>query len=148
MIRLATVEDMPALLRMSEEFLKEAPYTVPYDEESCIETITDLINKPEDQGILLVSEVDGKVVGMFGGLLVPIYYNKNYKQSYEWWWWMDKEYRHLEEGKNLFINYEDWAQFYGAHHGSACTMSSNKGLVSWFEARGYTNREFFCVKEF
>lgn len=147
MIRKATIEDMGALLRMSEEFIKEAPYTVPYDEDTCIETISNILKADEKDVVLLVGIVDEEVVGMFAGLLVPVYYNKNFKQSSEWFWWVDVDHRNSSIGRELFEAYEDWAKFYGAHQINCCTMSSNKSLVSWFEKKGYTNKEFFCSKE-
>jgi len=147
MIRKAVMEDMDALLRMSEEFIKEAPYTVPYDEETCRENFTNVINAQEKDVVLLVGIVDNEVVGMFSGIHAPLYYNKNYSQASEWFWWVDVEHRNTTIGKELFEDYEDWAKFYGAHQINCCTMSSNKSLVGWFEKKGYTNKEFFCSKE-
>ncbi len=147
-VRKATLEDMDDMLVMAEEFVEANPYTVPYDEDSCRELMANVIeNIPEENAILFVGEEEGKVVGMFCGLRAPIFWNKNYYQSAEYWWWVTPKYRNAKVGKALFRAYEDWADHYGVHQKTACTMRNNKDLISWFEKEGYTNYEFYCAKE-
>ena len=147
MIRKATINDMPDVLRMGQEFYKEAPYSIPFDVDSLRETVIEFIEADEADAILLVSEVDGKTVGMLAGVLTPLYYNKSYKQAQEYWWWVDKDFRGSKEGVSLFEAYESWATFYGACQMSVCTMTSNVSLCKFFESRGYSQKDFCFTKE-
>ena len=147
MIRKATVRDMPDLLRMGELFINEAPYSVPYDEETCLTEYSKVLLDDGSNKWLAVAEEDGQVVGMIAGLRVPFFYNKNHYQAMEWFWWVDKEYRKIGIGDQLKVAYEDWAMSLNVVHMSVSTMSTNKTLIDKYIKDGYTLSEFSFIKE-
>lgn len=65
--RLATVDDLPMLLKMGEVFCKESGWGWTYSEENAIRTFYTAIIHPEMD--ILLTENDGKI---YGGCIVAI----------------------------------------------------------------------------
>ena len=70
-IRKATLEDMPQLLAMGEQFAQYAPYDVKYSAASTEQFLIGLWNMG---GVTLVSEVDGRIAGAICGAISPVWY--------------------------------------------------------------------------
>lgn len=88
MIRPAVPADVPEIARLGELFHDEAGWgdIVPYSVEDTVKTLSFLIES--DDGILLVAERDGEIIGMTGGLAHPVYFNHVHKSGQELFWWM------------------------------------------------------------
>lgn len=99
MIRAATSEDFPSLVRIGHDFYEFNPYKeyVELDEESLVATLEVLL----ESHILLVMEEDEKVVGAAGAYVAPLYWNLNYVNALEVFWWIDPEYRTKGSGLAL-----------------------------------------------
>lgn len=88
MIRYATADDIPVIAALGKEFHAEAGWAdiCDYSEADCAETLARMID--DENGILLVAERDGAIVGMCGGVAFPLYFNASHKSGQELFWWM------------------------------------------------------------
>lgn len=88
MIRDAIPADVPRIADLGGEFHREAGWgdVVPYSQEDTQKTLDFLIE--DDNGILLVAERDGEIIGMTGGLAHPVYFNLSHKSGQELFWWV------------------------------------------------------------
>ena len=91
MIRLATPDDGPALMRMGEAFFQESGYAeqFPFDRPSFAHTYTTL----GMAGLLLVVEQDGAVVGMAAADVAPSICNHSVLFARECFWYVEPRYR-------------------------------------------------------
>lgn len=112
MIREATKEDIPILLHMGEQFFNASDFgrLTDYDRDSTRQTFVDLISN----GILLVGEIEGSVIGMVGAVLYPLYFNIRHLTGQEMFWWVDPDYRKTGIGKQLLVELEKKAYSMGA----------------------------------
>ena len=83
MIRLATPEDIPAIAEMGERFHGEAGWQdiAAYSVSDCSQSLGQMIEG--DIGIVLVAEDEGRIVGIAGGLIFPLYFNHAHKSGQE-----------------------------------------------------------------
>lgn len=113
MIRPATHDDIAAVTALGKKFHTEGGLArlAPYDPESIKGLLAGLIDGPD--GILIVAEVDGEVVGMAGGLCFPAYFNGAHRIGQELFWWVAPEHRG-GVGKAMLTALEDAARDAGA----------------------------------
>lgn len=101
MIRRATVDDMPEIIRLGREFLAYSPHRwIPLDEEAFAQAMGGMI---EGQGAVFLSDD-----GFIGGVLTPCYFNPAYSFAAELFWFARKE------GQALRQAFEAWAREMGA----------------------------------
>jgi GNAT superfamily N-acetyltransferase len=138
MIRPADERDIPALLRMGHYFFDEAGWgdVASYDPASMAETMRGLIARPD--GIFLVAEIDGQLVGMAAALLHPHYFNSSILTGVELFWWVSHEHR-KGVGAELLEALEGGARAAGA---ISFTMISVVGLRSDALDRVYRRRGY------
>lgn len=102
MIRAATEEDIPDLLRMGREFYAQSgawPDLAAFDAASVTATLRHLIVSPD--GILLAAEQGGSVVGMAGALLYPLWLNTVHRTGQELFWFVAPQHRRGLGGRLL-----------------------------------------------
>ena len=107
MIRNATLDDMPGLLRMAVAFGAVAGLPAPLCPESMRETFTGLI--AGDMGVLLVND---EVTAAAGAVVTPAYYNTDHMTGQELFWWVDGGARGV--GLRLFASLEEEVRRLGA----------------------------------
>ena len=74
MIRLATLDDIPALIALGAVMHQESRYRVlPYDEEKVRGLLSRMIE--HEDGLLLVAEKSGEIVGGFAGLIAEHWFS-------------------------------------------------------------------------
>lgn len=140
MIRRATRDDRPALLRMGRSFAAIGT-AIPFDDDSYMATVMHLI--AGEDAILLVLERDGQVVGMIGGLCYPCWYNHGHITAQELFWWVDEGYRGSGGSVRLLEAFEEWAISQGASEivmGARSHMSAER-LGRFYARRGYVELE-------
>lgn len=137
MIRLATIEDMPQLLRMGEAFFNSSGYDdfTSFNKSDAESTLNNLI-----QGESLLT--DGKNA-MLGYVVFPMFLNASTMVAQELFWWVDESARSSKLGIQILKAAEDLARFQGA---TAMMMLSIKELdgekVNKLYSRlGYRERE-------
>lgn len=112
MIRLATSDDIARIVKMGECFHAEAGWAdiSEFDVESCTATITNMIE--QDAGIVVVVENEGRLVGMAGGVISPIYFNYAHQTGQELFFWLEPSSR-SGDGRSLLKALEDEARAKG-----------------------------------
>ena len=90
MIRLATKEDIPRLVEMGQRFRAHSTYSQYLADNP--EQMAKLGQQLIDVDGLLISERDGKIIGMMGFILHN-HFLSGEKVAGEVFWWMEPEYR-------------------------------------------------------
>ena len=91
MIRDAKPADVGRILELGERFFNEAgwPRVATWDAMSVVDTLERLAT----EGVLLVAEDGGRVVGIAGAPVGPAYFNSAVLMSQELFWYVDKDVR-------------------------------------------------------
>lgn len=96
MIRPAKQEDLRRIIEMAERFYPFTSYNnkskIPFD----VDTTAMLTSTMIDNHVVLVAEVEEKVVGVIGLVLMPFMFNPEYIHAGEILWWVEPE--HICEG--------------------------------------------------
>jgi L-amino acid N-acyltransferase YncA len=91
MIRKATMDDLRAVVEMSEKFYPTTDYShrVPFDPGSVGALVSGII----EHSVMLIAEDEdtGKIVGFAALAVVPFIFNVNYNAAHEIAWWVDPE---------------------------------------------------------
>lgn len=143
MIRLATLKDIPALLRLGKKFHESAELSnlLDYDTESVSASISNMIEG--DAGAVIVSTDGSKITGMIGLISFPSYMNFSTKLAQELFWWVEPEYRKTGVGVDLIKAAETWAELMEVSHIIMMSLeSSNPEQVNnLYTKLGYTKKE-------
>lgn len=147
MIRDATLDDIPQITKLGELFHSEAGCAdiFEYNHQDTAKTLESLITG--ENGILLVAEVGGEVVGMCGGLAYPLYCNFAHKTGQELFWWMRPDLRD-GTGRLLFDALEDRARALGCASWSMIALDTVNPDVTGriYRRRGYRASEHIYMK--
>jgi GNAT superfamily N-acetyltransferase len=109
MIRAATSQDVPRLVEMGRRFRSETGYAKVLAENPG--KMTELATQLAERGGLLVSERQGKIVGMIGFYVYP-HFLSGEQAGGEVFWWVEPEHR--GEGIKLLKEAERLARTRGA----------------------------------
>lgn len=137
MIRLATLEDMPALLRMGKSFFDASGYggltTFDHDDTS------DLLSRLIDAETLVT---DGKGA-MLGFVVFPMFMNSSTVVAQELFWWVDKAFRKTGVGVEILKHAEDLARMKGAKSMMMLSLKELDGerVNKLYQRMGYQERE-------
>lgn len=145
-IREAHPMDFSKVLPMAKAFYESTVMaeTMPFDLESILEHYINML----ENGVVLVAEVDGELVGMVGSLFHQFPLNRQYKVSSEQMWWVDPDYRGLAIAKDLVMALEATAKAQGCSKNLMSLLSTSPPLVAnWYEQAGYAKVEAAYSKE-
>lgn len=145
LVRSACEEDMDDILRMSKSFYDTTHHArnIPLDEESVVRLVEMLL----DGGILLVAEVDHKVVGMIAGYVHPYMFNNNVMQLGEIVWYVDPEHRATRAGLLLLEELEAEARRAGVDYMVMMNFVDGPEVVNRaYTAAGYNMTEYAWTK--
>lgn len=146
LVRHATDSDMLAIIAMAERFYAETHYAaiVPLAPESAAGLAIVLM----DQGVLLLAEREGAVVGMVGLFLEPFTFNISVQVATELVWWVEPEARETGAGVALLEAIEPACRRRGAHLIRMMTLhSSPPHAAALYKRRGYVPTEHAFTKE-
>lgn len=147
MIRNAVAADVPRIAELGELFHAEAGWgdICEYSVADTEKTLLHLVN--DDNGILLVAESEGEIVGMAGGLAHPVYFNHAHKSGQELFWWMKPGLRD-GTGRLLLEAMEDRAREIGCTSWSMIALDKvNPELTGRiYRRRGYRASEHSYIK--
>jgi GNAT superfamily N-acetyltransferase len=93
-----------------------------------------------ESGCLLVGEIDGKVLGVIGGVMFPHWLDAKHIVAQEFFWWCDPEARGTGLGLKLLDAFESFAQANGARTvimASTSVLAPEK-LAKLYQRRGYS----------
>ena len=137
MIRLATVDDIPEMLRMGESFFNASGYgdITTFDRQDT----TELFKKLIDDGLLLT---DGQS-SMLGFVVFPMFMNNQTIVAQELFWWVDESARKTGVGVEILKNAEELAKEYGATVMMMLSIDELDGdrVNKLYKRLGYKQRE-------
>ena len=143
MIRLATVDDITELLRMSESFFNASGYgkVTTFNREDSKSVLLSLI---EQETIL----TDG-LGGMIGFLVFPMFMNTSYMLSQELFWWVDPGKRKSSFGIGLLKAAEKQSKLKGANSMIMLSINDLDGskVNGIYERLGYKRQEQSYMRE-
>lgn len=95
-IRPATAADLPDIVLMGAQFYATTSYAAyaDYDPDSATAMGFFLL----DNGVLLVAEIDDKLIGMVGLVVGSFPFNRDIKTAHEVMWWVNENARHSGAG--------------------------------------------------
>lgn len=147
MIRRAGPEDIPALGAIGALFHEEAGLSdiAPYVRADCEKSICHMIESPD--GICLVAEEGGEVIGVAGGLVHPLYFNHAHRSGMELFWWVRPDRRN-GVGRLLFDALENEARALGCESWAMIALDKvNPELTGRiYKRRGYRASEHSWIK--
>lgn len=146
MIRKATENDLLRIVEMSAQFYPQTPYAyiTPFNPEAVSVLALSLI----ESGIMLVAEVDGKVVGMVGLALAPFIFHPEIVGAYEVIWWVDPDAQGYGVGQELLAAIEPAAKDRGASFvHMVCMANSPPQAPALYFKLGYSHTEMCFTKE-
>lgn len=132
------------MISVGESFHHESPYaSIPYDPISMAECMSEMI----DQGMMIVADIDKKIVGGLGGAIAPVFLNKNYMIAGERFWWVLPEYRG-SAGIRLLTAFEQAAKAVGCSHILMISLSGiyQEKVDKLYERAGYYPVEHVFMK--
>jgi hypothetical protein len=137
MIRIAEINDLPNLLRMSESFFNVSGYAelTTFNVADSEELLIRLI----DLGTILT---DGKNA-MLGFVIFPLFMNKQTIMSQELFWWVDKEIRGTTAGIKLLKMAEKISKESGATVMNMLSIEDLNGekVNKMYSKLGYKRKE-------
>lgn len=112
-IRPATYQEFDEMAEKGREFHQASAYRdIPYDVDSMINTFEQML----EQGLLLVAEADGRIIGGVGGVKFGMFFNVGTLVGCERFWWLDPNYRNSRAGLALLKGIEAAAKAAGCLH--------------------------------
>jgi len=137
MIRLATIEDMPEILRMGENFFNASGYgeLTTFNKDDTRNLVERLI----ETGTLLT---DGKST-ILGFIVFPIFMNVSYLMAQELFWWVDEDARNTGVGIKILRAAEALAKEKGANLMIMLSLNDLNGekVNKLYEKLGYKPKE-------
>lgn len=111
MLKLATKEDIPAIMRMAYAFAEASPYRhMTIDGDKVTKLINHMVETGGTKNILVLAMEGDTAVGLIGALVVEPPFHVG-RIANELMWWVDEEYRKSHHSKDLIEAYEYWAKY-------------------------------------
>lgn len=128
-VRVATSEDVSAIVDMGREFHAYSPWR---DVEFDADAVSVFVERLIDGGVIFISET-----GMIGGVINPLYFNPAHSVAAELFWWAKSG------GRELMARFEEWAVEQGASgiQFSALGDSQSDRMDRLFIRAGYSKVE-------
>jgi len=146
MIRLATHDDIPALIECGRRFHAEAGVSVPFDADTLRETLAGMIGRHTDS-LALVAEHDGKVCGCMAVVKFAHYFAAA-SSALELYWYMAPERRGSGDAVRMLRLAEDWARTVGCATLVMVALSmAGSPAANLYGRTGYRPMETHFVKE-
>lgn len=139
-VRHATPDDVVSLVEMGKAFFEESPFAsiASWDAGSFQTTVLSLMSGSVAGG-LLVADCGGKLVGMAGYVIFPLYFNMSIFVGQEVFWWCHADHRNgiggdlmnemetdaIKAGASLFIQ----ANLAGKRDGAFSRLYRKRGYA-------------------
>lgn len=120
-VRLGNNDDIPACVAMGEHFHAQTAYTdVAYDNDSAAHMLAMSV----EQGLLVVAEHDGALVGFCFGLSCGLPFNAAVKTGTELAWWIEPAHRKGRVALQMLALIEDAARAAGCKYWSMAALEA------------------------
>lgn len=110
-VTIAKLSDIPSVVDLSEQLYKETQYTLyNFNRDKVTTLVRNCISGNPKEGIILLSTLEGKTVGVLGALSVEPTFSVD-RLATEWIWWVDKNLPDYKKRLlELYNGYEYWAR--------------------------------------
>lgn len=146
-IRIATHDDATAIAALGVQFHDEAGWSdiAAYVESDCAKFIHMMLEAAG--AVLFVADHDGKILGMAGGVVVPLYFNSGHLHGQEIFFWVHPDHRGAI-GSKLFDALEQGASDLGAKSFQMVALDKVQPELTGrlYRRRGYRAAEHNWVK--
>ena len=143
MIKIATLEDLPGLLKVLKNFFDASPFDslTEFDYAIAAETAKKIIEGPKESGVILLYLKENTVKGVIAGLCHQMFFSRD-RVATELCWWVDEDAR-SKESLDLIEAYEFWAEKVGCTITTMANLTGETGerLDKYYKRRGYTPLE-------
>lgn len=147
MIRPATLDDIPEIARLGEQFHAQAQWgdIFPYSVEDCAASLTGFM--ASDAFICLVADVGG-IVGMVAGVVSPVYFNRAHISGEELFWWVHPTKASQGIGLRLLDALEAAGKAKGCQSWQMKSIARLEGerMGKLYQRRGYRASELSFIK--
>lgn len=137
MIRTATHDDIPRILELGHLLHTTSAYAaLPFDERKVETLIGGLI---DGQGVVFVSDYDGKITGGLAGGLTE-YWFCDERVAFDYSFFIHPEYRGGMTAVRLMVAFFEWSRLRGAKevHMGITTGINTEAVSSLYEKMGMT----------
>lgn len=145
MIRQATHDDIPRIVEMAGRFYAQTRYAsiAPMAEESAAGLAIVMM----EQGVMLIAEAEGAVVGMVGLFIEPFTFNIAKAMATELVWWVEPEHQRSGIGAELLAAIEPACRAKGVNMiRMMCLAGQCAGAEAIYSRMGYTPSEHAYTK--
>jgi len=149
MIREATLIDISQIIELLKEFFDTADIAKisEGDIESSTNTITNLIKN--NNMAIIVMDIDNKIVGCLGVVVIPFYFNSKHLIGHEFFWFVSEKHRGTKESLRLFNSAEEWAKNHGAKSMMMTSLAYNiNSLRNFYRRKKYVELETSFIRKF
>ena len=137
-VRTAKLPDVPALVALGQEFIKEAPnyQNRPYMADKAAEHFTHLIN---GGGVIFIVEQDQEIMGGFAGRIGGDWFN-NTKIAFDDVMYVKPEFRKTRAAYVLIQTFVGWAAAMGVNRIQCGTTTGveSRACIRLYEHFGFT----------
>ena len=146
-LRLATLDDIPVLLKFAKNFHTVSPYRgMRFSRDKGEEFLKGVILGPQSEGIILVALKDTKPIGMLVGVAREPVFTRS-RVAMELGWWIEEADRHSRASFLIYSAYEDWAKRVGCSHVQGAYLPGvSPTLDQFYKKRGYKQVESSFLK--
>lgn len=148
MIRPAELKDVDRIYKFGRAFWDQTKYAqagIEYD----YDTVTQVIVMCMQDGVALLAEDDGKIIGMILVLVFPFLMNANHLTATEWVFYTDPEYRSQGVGETLLEMSEDLLRARDVTLFNMVCLSNvtPDNAIRLYEKQGFTLAETTYMKD-
>ena len=147
-LREATLEDIPVILSMAEQFGKDSPYdSIGINYAKTRQMMEKFVVEGQVEYLALISHDEGNPVGaIFAYAFTPIF--SDHKVAVEVFLYLKPEYRKSQRGQDLRKAFEYWAKLVGCKHVQGAVLSNSPdGMDKFWTHGGYKMTETVYMKE-
>lgn len=149
-LKLATLEDRDAVLRMCRSFFEVTPFApVCTYSDAKVEALLGLAARSFYQECLFLLFLENDIPhGLIVGYATQTPFSDDLVAA-ELAWWVDPEYRGTKGSMELVLAYEAWAKKIGCKHVTMSLLPSltNPKVEGYYERLGYVKTEISYLKE-
>lgn len=147
MLRLATENDVEAVIEMAKRFHDASPYSaLEFSPTTSYELFKAYLEGDKTRLVIILSEQDGKPQGMIIGMAAKPLFSDDLMAT-EIAWWMNPEYRKTRDSLLLIQAYEDWTKRIGCKMTQVAMLDEVTNLEKFYTKRGFKRAEQSFIKE-
>lgn len=146
-LRMATLEDIPVLLKFAKNFHDASPYrSMRFNTEKGRKFLEGIISGRNTEGVVILALKDKIPIGMLvGSCSEPVF--SSAKIAVELGWWIEVEHRKSRASVLIYKAYEDWALRVGCTHVQGAYLPGvSPDLHQFYKKHGYAQVESSYLK--